>query len=136
MMMAIIEICNSWFFYCSNIVSYQSGYSPTFKANWLQFLSVFISPSTNTLVNDKRKGEMSSSCFLSIKLPSKEFLCLKISCLIGWTIVLRDWVQDLDAFRKILNISCMLKVLQRPVVSAQQNKKTRQAITHTTLFLI
>ena len=103
--MAIIEICNSWFFYCSNIVSYQSGYSPTFKANWLQFLSVFISPSTNTLVNDKRKGEMSSSCFLSIKLPSKEFLCLKISCLIGWTIVLIDWIQDLDAFRKILNIS-------------------------------
>ena len=49
------------------------------------------------------------SYFLYIKLSSKEFLCLKISCLIGWTIVLRDWVQDLDAFRKILNISCMLK---------------------------
>ena len=34
-------------------------------------------------------------------------MCLKISSLIGCTIVLIDWIQDLDAFRKILNISCI-----------------------------
>ena len=56
---------------------------------------------------------MSSSCFLSIKLPSKEFLCLKISWLIGWITVLIEWIQDLDSFGKILNISCT-NSLQKP----------------------
>ena len=45
------------------------------------------------------------SWFLSIKLPLKEFSCLKISSSTGWTIVLIDWIQDLDTPRKILNIS-------------------------------
>ena len=42
-----------------------------------------------------------------LKLLSKEFLCLKISSLIGWTIVLIDQIQDLDAFRKTLQILCI-----------------------------
>ena len=50
---------------------------------------------------------MYSPWFLSIKLLSKEFLCLKISSVAGWTTVLIDWTQDLDAFRKMLNISCI-----------------------------
>ena len=100
---AIIEICNSGPFYCSNIVSTNLA---TVKSAWLQLHSVFISPSVNKLVDDKRKGEMYPPWFLSIKLPSKEFLCLKISSLIGWTVVLIDWIQDLDIFMKILNMSC------------------------------
>ena len=77
----------------------------TVKAAWLHFPSIFISPSTNIVVNDKQKGEMYLSWFLSIKLPLKEFSCLKISSSTGWTIVLIDWIQNLDTPRKILNIS-------------------------------
>ena len=33
------------------------------------------------------------------------------------------------------NLKICSKALQRPIVSAQQNKKTRQATTQTTFFL-
>ena len=52
-MMAIIEIGNSGSFYCCNIEVINLA---TVKAAWLHFPSVFISPSTNILVNDKRRN--------------------------------------------------------------------------------
>ena len=101
-MMAIIEICNSGSFYCSNrklsirLQLRLPGY--TFPQYLFHHQLTYLS-----MITEKEKC---LSCFSSIKLPSKEFLCLKISCLNGWTMVLKDWIQDLDAFRKILNISC------------------------------
>ena len=46
------------------------------------------------------------------------------------------WKYELKKFRFLLNCEICWKVLQRPVMSVQQNTKRRRATTKTTLFLI